>query len=827
MKNDRLFTVGLGLWIACSIYFFVSSEGMETWRRNFFSDKFLLIYVVLAGYFIAVLIDNKKETGKLFRFYSLPHNIALLLLGNISAYALNLEFRMFEESTAWLTAFLVVLNIVFAVLGIRRKFEPDAWNYFTVAVLSAGALLQLYQTLYLLPVMAIGTLAFWFFGISLHAFLPLWFLILSVKLIMRFLKTSESYRSSLIAGGAIPLALVIGFVIHWNNVSREIGNVYRESLAQIEKDGLPEWVKAGQRFGEDWMTKRILNCETRGEFFSFGSGVFFSDGEKHWHDPLITIASLFVSERRLPWHQQQRLSQALLQSRHKTEPRLWSGNKLRTEDVVTNVQFFPEYRMAYTEKTFTIENTGWPNLQQEAIYSFYLPEGAVVTSAALWINGKEEPAYLTTKSKAEQAYTTIVGRERRDPLLVTWQEGNRVTARIFPCTPEENRQFKIGITSPLWFKDGLLFYENIDFDGPSKEAAVETIQILKDQGLPNLITSFKFKPKGNLLHYSGRYQRDWQLSMEAPLLNEVVFTHNGRSFKAVPLPEIVEPFVCREIYLDINDGWTKKQFDALWPKIKDLRVYAWDSGMVQLTEQNKYRVFKDLSRLKFSLFPFHKISGPDEALVITQDAGLTPLPKDLEQSQFADGLSIFFNENTQPLKVLNIGQTVSPYIGALREMRGLHVHAASLEEVLKLAETRQFPAWQEDSENVAIGQSGMKIRQLPAESGGGNAPDHLLRLFAYNDLMKAAGKSYFNKKDLEESLAAQAEEAYIVTPVSSLVTLETQEDYDRFNIEKPGENSLKNASIKSSGAVPEPHEWLLIALCLTVAVWLFGIRKQA
>jgi XrtN system VIT domain protein len=78
-----------------------------------------------------------------------------------------------------------------------------------------------------------------------------------------------------------------------------------------------------------------------------------------------------------------------------------------------------------------------------------MPEGAVVTSLSLWINGNEEKAILTTKEKADSAYKTIVGAERRDPSVVHWQEGNSVSVRVFPVLPGESRKFKIGITAPL------------------------------------------------------------------------------------------------------------------------------------------------------------------------------------------------------------------------------------------------------------------------------------------------------------------------------------------------------------------------------------------
>jgi XrtN system VIT domain protein len=127
--------------------------------------------------------------------------------------------------------------------------------------------------------------------------------------------------------------------------------------------------------------------------------------------------------------------------------------------------------MGYTEKTITVWNQNmeqrWRS-DEEAIYTFYMPEGAVVTSLSLWINGKEEKGVMTTKEKAEIAYKTIVGVERHDPSVVQWQEGNSVSVRVFPVPAGGTRIFKIGITSPLERVSGKLRYENISFrDLPS------------------------------------------------------------------------------------------------------------------------------------------------------------------------------------------------------------------------------------------------------------------------------------------------------------------------------------------------------------------------
>jgi XrtN system VIT domain protein len=105
-----------------------------------------------------------------------------------------------------------------------------------------------------------------------------------------------------------------------------------------------------------------------------------------------------------------------------------------------------------------------------------------------------------------------------------------------------------------------------------------------------------------------------------------------------------------------------------------------------------------------------------------------------------------------------------------------------------------------------------------------NGPDHLMRLFAYNHIMQQAGQAGFARFPDSSALVQTAKEAYVVSPVSSLVVLESEKDYERFDI-SDSEASLKNASAKSKGAVPEPHEWVLIFIGVAVALYLFFKSK--
>ena len=95
-------------------------------------------------------------------------------------------------------------------------------------------------------------------------------------------------------------------------------------------------------------------------------------------------------------------------------------------------------------------------------------------------------------------------------------------------------------------------------------------------------------------------------------------------------------------------------------------------------------------------------------------------------------------------------------------------------------------------------------------------------MYAYNHLLNQLGTRYFEPNYATDSLVAEAQQANIVSPVSSLIVLETQQDYDRFGIKKSKEG-LDNATLKNTGAVPEPHEWVLLILAV---VWVFYLWQK-
>ena len=820
--NDKKFKLGLVLYILTLVIFGSSFLVENTLRGDLLSLPFLLNYAIFWIYFLSIW--EKK-----WRFSKRHRNILLLLIGNVSAYTLNRSIPVFNISTNWLAAYLVVLNISM-LLYCFRKLLPGWINYSLPAVFCSGILFNLYECLYVAPFYPLSVIGSLFFLISLHILIPLWWVILLSKMIRPYFKKGTAYVTSILIGAAVPLGLIIGFISQWYYVNQQITTIYEAAAASKQQQTLPTWVQLSQVLDNDWVTRKILKSKLVYSTIDLDRIDFMPQrsrfDEPIKHDPLVVIAALLSPPLSLNGREQVSLLNSVFNQRHHTERKLWTGKDLRTKNVATTIQFFPEHQLAYTEKVIQIANhtkRRWQD-QQEALYTFHLPEGAVVTSAALWVNGEERPSFLTTRNKADSAYTAIVGRERRDPLLLHWQEGNRITVRVFPVTPQEDRQFKIGITSPLRAVEDQLIYENPDFEGPHWEGATEQIRILGAADKLDFRSQLGFQSDGKEWTYEGHYHSDWTIKIDASALQPTTFSFDGQHFQLSPYYPTTTPFKASTIYLDINQSWSKREFKAIWEQVKYQEVYVYTDQLIRLNEQNKDQLFSNLRDFKFSLFPFHAIPSPQTALVITQNEGLTPVLDDLKKTKFSQQLNDFLIQQAQPVAVFDLGETPSLYMKSLKELRSIHHHTGALIELLHFLEEGVFIKNIENEQLITLPSMGLQIEQVTTTATPSTAPDHLMRLFTYNDLMKKIGRNYFKKAKLADALVAQAEKGFVVSPVSSLIVLETQADYDRFDI-KQSKNSLKNASIQNAGSVPEPQEWVLIVLSLLVAITLWWKLK--
>jgi XrtN system VIT domain protein len=684
----------------------------------------------------------------------------------------------------------------------------------------------LYLSFFVVDYYPIGAIGIILFGIGGHIFLPLTLLAGSLFLVARHAPHRRQAFAWVVAGAIATMAYAAGFVAEWHSRVSKIETLANQSVMHPEAE-LPVWVKVGQYLQNDWITERILKSNLVYTMYRGSrSWSFLPDNasldEVRRHDPFVYLASL-RSTYKLPADERIKILQTISDVRHRAQERLWSGDNLTTPYVVTDVDIYPHLRLAYTEKYFNVRNTDakqrWWGDTQEAIYTFQLPEGSVVTALSLWIAGKEEKGILTSKQKATKAYKEIVGMEARDPSVVHWQEGNTVTVRVFPCTPDEERRFKIGITSPLSVHNGTVVYNNITFNGPNAARARATTRIRFIGAAPEItLPLFRKDAKGDYVA-DGAYDENVEVAFKAAPLAPNRFSFDGYTYSMTEYVPQYTPFNAKRIYLDINNTWTEREIDALVPLAKQYKliVYAGDE-FIELDEQS-YAVVDELQRRNFSLFPFHLLGNTANTLVVTKGKPLSPHLRDFKDSRFANGIATFFAKGHK-VKVYNLTGGTATYISTFRELRGLTFAEGDVRQLKTLLADKVFPEANESGNRIVLHDARMVITKTQATNNilPNNAPDHLARLFAYNDIMRKVGAHYFSDDFVNDALVDQAAAAYVVSPVSSLIVLETKRDYERFDIADK-ENSLHNAAKQSSGAVPEPHEWALIILFIAFVAY--------
>ena len=780
---------------------------------------FIISYGISAIFCVAVMTKAfatyrwKMSKGKI------EYTALLLVLWFTSAFSLNKSMNVFNNSSTWLSVYICLASLSIILCTLQEAFNLFFRHVLTF-FLAASTILFIYFALYLIPLYPLSVLAVIVLGLSLHTFIPLFLSIVALAFLVRFYKKTPALKYTIAFGLFVPVLISVWFTIEWGQLNKNI------KLAQnhnsLNESILPEWVEIAAHLRKSPITEKYLKAElvytTPLEDRSWLSGnISSSFSEPKKHDPLVMIASLWSGKPELTQNDRIKVLKSIYDSRHLAEERLWSGDDLETQSVASNIKVYPEYRMAYTEKILSIRNNNerkW-NTDQEAIYTFHLPEGSVVSSLSLWINGREEKARLTTKGKADSAYKTIVGVEVRDPSVVHWQEGNTVSVRVFPCTTKENRKFKIGITSPLKKEGGQLIYENTWFDGPTAKNAEESIQLDFSNPPKQCDTDLKRQKNGKYLA-DRQYKDKWTLRFDKTELSNQSFSFGTNSYQLNEATAVPTAFKPTDIYLDLNRSWSEQELKTLWPHINQQNVYVFKEKLIKLTAENLSSVYSDFYSLNFSLFPFYEILNPENALIISKSSGNEPNLRDLENSKFQENTSRFFAE-PKIFHLYQLGEKSSPYLKTLKEFGVFDYNEGNLDQLINQLEKSQFKTFHDLDNALVIPNAEMKVKKIEGNVKT-TAPDHLLRLFAYNDILKKAGASYFEKNEFQNDLLATADEAFIVSPVSSLIVLESQQDYDRFGIEE-SKNSLKNASIQSSGAAPEPHEWMLIILCATVIIY--------
>jgi XrtN system VIT domain protein len=832
-KNKSNYALRFGyLFLIVSFFLFTVVESLGNVREDADFTIFFIHYIVALAYVVVLAVNGSFGLRKSWRIENLDKTIVLLNLFLISAFALNRAVGVFAESTDWLCFYLMVTCLV--LLSYRYFHRLPFWiNRLQLLTIGSAVIFYIYEAAYVAELYAVGTVGILFLGIGAHIFVPLTFLTATLFLISHSIKKRKGSPYWITAGSVGTVVVVLIFMGEWNSRIAQIERITNQSVI-YGQNGLPEWVNVAKHVKKDWISERIIksdmayavrNPDTGWDAFRFS----LRWDEQKKHDPLVFISSL-VARCSLPFDDRVKILQALFADRHKATERLWSGDNLATSYILSDVDIYPGLRIAYVEKYLNVRNNAtsdnWNGNTEEAIYTFQLPEGSVTTSLSLWIEGKEEKGILTSKQKATNAYKTIVGVERRDPSVIHWQEGNTVTVRVFPCTPEEERKFKIGFTCPLSEKAGDIIFKNISFQGPSPSKSRETFRIrfIGEQPDVNLP---RFERDGNGDYVTEHiYDPNFTFTFKAQPIPPNQFTFQNYTYCVRPYEPSFRTVSYRNVFLDINSSWTDAELQTVekWLSTRQLFVVTQD-GFNRVTKENWDKVVAPLHNQNFSVFPFNDLNDDDESLVITKGTRASPHLADFKDTEFSNAISQYFSSGKRAA-VYNIDGQISTYVSSLREFRAIDFATGDLEQLDRWLRAEKFPLTGESSARIVLHDSNLIIEKINSEKisvNSNTAPDHIARLFAYNDIMRKVGVGYFDNSFINDELVAQAASAYVVSPVSSLIVLETQKDYERFGIEE-SLNSLHNAVKNSTGAVPEPHEWAII-ICFGMFLLYLKVRR--
>lgn len=95
--------------------------------------------------------------------------------------------------------------------------------------------------------------------------------------------------------------------------------------------------------------------------------------------------------------------------------------------------------------------------QVEGTYIFPIPEGAVISSFSLWIDGEPIKGDILDAEQARHRYEEIV-RSLQDPALLEYTGSGLWQAKIFPIPPGEERRVELEYAQTLTADSGLVKY---------------------------------------------------------------------------------------------------------------------------------------------------------------------------------------------------------------------------------------------------------------------------------------------------------------------------------------------------------------------------------
>jgi XrtN system VIT domain protein len=761
-----------------------------------------VIYGVVLGY---NLIRNRIDYDHLIPF--------LILNWFLGCYSLNVFISVFENLPVW----VYLTNLLFCISNFYiyslNKDERLARLFYFINGVTFW--LVIYYVIFLIPLVPISIICILGLGLGFYGLVPGVVFFIHVYTLYLNLPKSRNNWQSFLAGMAIVLVAFIGFTIRLNVEAKRLSQ-FTVTKSFEKNELLPNYIVISQHlkpnFFNEILLKRDLVYVGSDDFFEFDGFDRFGReqfNERKTNNPFYNTAFAFIKKPNLTVDDCIYILKSNFDKRLETEEQLWSGEDLITKNIKEDVKIYPKNRLAYTEITMDVgcDKETWQS--KEAIYSFQLPEGAVATSLSLWVNGVERKGVLTSKQKATDAYKQVVRVENRDPSLMQWREGNRVVVRIFPINKNQTRTFKCGFTIPLLVEGDQMKYKSLAITGPNLSNA-ETLSRFQVEGGGECTTSKDF-PLTNGYHINESKGLDsWEATMPVdPQAFAQAFDWEGQTYSIKPMQQEILSYTPAEIILDLNSEWELKEVqDLLQFKGAPFYVY-FNENKQQITNDNADDILEQFKDLHYSLpllFDF-----PENSLVITKSGAFSANFEELKATKYLEKLKKGLP--AKHLKVIAISNAMTPFWQTIKEQHYVDYLQSDVSHTLQMLNDHRYYRYVTSESRINVEPAQIAIESSPSNGKkSSQGSTHIYRLFAFGKVL--------NEQVQKDSLSLNryvslAEDANIVTPVSSLIVLETDKDYKDNKINK-NVNTLGNASIDDVPGSPLNYQWIVVLLAIVL-----------
>jgi Vault protein inter-alpha-trypsin. len=312
------------------------------------------------------------------------------------------------------------------------------------ALLGASITISLVYTLAMLPLIVLGAiilvLFFWLHGIGFAGLLPM----APLFALTNAFKMRARLRGQLAARGvagkrAFRLGILFAAAFFAASFGRDIPTYCGMKLySASDFDTRMRGLKMLRRHGNEKILRKF--CGWRDDVVTYAYSAFeprmnrADAADLYWR---VTGESWFEARSESTYIQSVMNRQITRNSR----------------DVISMEDSFYEWRhddasaTAYAEWTIVLKNTH--RFNQEATMRIALPPGAVVSRLTLWVNGEPHEAAFGGRGQAREAYEKVVVRNR-DPVLVETCGPGLIRVQCFPVPPGGGTmKFRIGIAAPL------------------------------------------------------------------------------------------------------------------------------------------------------------------------------------------------------------------------------------------------------------------------------------------------------------------------------------------------------------------------------------------